>query len=65
MIACFIGKVRHKKRAAEEIRRPMGVFGSFNGSLGQKARFLGVLAKILGSFWEFYGSAFAMASPAA
>ena len=55
MIACFIGKVRQKKRAAEEIRHPMGVFGSFNGSLGQKARFLGVLAKSLGVFGSSMG----------
>jgi hypothetical protein len=42
VLAIFNRKIRHKKRAAEEIRRPMGVSGSFSGSFWGKSRFSGV-----------------------
>jgi hypothetical protein len=55
---CFFlidDKITHKKKAAENIRRSMGVSGSFSGSFGQKPRFMGVLAIFMGVFGSFMG----------
>jgi hypothetical protein len=58
------GKSRDKKRAAEIIRRSMGVSGSFYGSWGVFWLLSGSKPKNYGSFWEFSGSCWSMATPA-
>jgi hypothetical protein len=49
------GKSRDKKRAAEIIRRSMGVSGSFYGSFGRFAFLMGVFEKIMGVSGSFLG----------
>jgi hypothetical protein len=50
-----IGKIRHKKRAAEVIRRSMAVSGSFCGSFSRNSAIVGVLAEIVGVSGSFMG----------